>query len=379
MRRLFEKTRAKIERNASVASERFAPAMQKIFSIASEIDSTSFVPKRDGFAYTAEAFKTHRETHRTKIVQPVIDVKIEEASRIVNRVNISVVRSYKVLGRGKSSKDDEILADSAREGEFGGLNPEADDIDFNTTPEKAEEGKNVVNDESSVNPLFLAPSSTPSFSLAEEASKMRTQEKTRKVLEREKNRLGHFSRFCDLIVTSQLAENVIKVSEAVLNEINSVKPESENKDGVFVVEAVFPSGATGSDTALAPEFNTLMKNIENSLRSQSLQLVNTVLRILSATTSTFPSDADVPFLTQTFAAPKIVQESSRASGALNSTRHKLQEDFNKATEYCSMPQFVNARAIFYFGDKNPCRELVEENKNSPFSAEDFASALTVVS
>ena len=37
-----------IEKRAFVASERFAPAMQKLFAIASAIDETSFVPKRDG-------------------------------------------------------------------------------------------------------------------------------------------------------------------------------------------------------------------------------------------------------------------------------------------------------------------------------------------
>ena len=63
-----------IEKRAFVASERFAPAMQKLFAIASAIDETSFVPKRDGFAYTAEAFKTHCDTHRVKVVQPVIDL-----------------------------------------------------------------------------------------------------------------------------------------------------------------------------------------------------------------------------------------------------------------------------------------------------------------
>ncbi len=69
-----------IEKRAFVASERFAPAMQKLFAIASAIDETSFVPKRDGFAYTAEAFKTHCDTHRVKAVQPVIDLKVEEAT-----------------------------------------------------------------------------------------------------------------------------------------------------------------------------------------------------------------------------------------------------------------------------------------------------------
>ena len=104
-RRLFERTRMQIEKRAFVASERFAPAMQKLFAIASAIDETSFVPKRDGFAYTAEAFKTHCDTHRVKVVQPVIDLKVEEATRVANRVNASVVRSCAMLGSGGMETD----------------------------------------------------------------------------------------------------------------------------------------------------------------------------------------------------------------------------------------------------------------------------------
>ena len=389
-RRLFEMTRKEIENRAFLASERFAPAIQKLFAVAAGIDETSFVPKRDGFAYTIDAFRTHCETHRVKIVQPVIDVKIEEAVRVANRVNTSVIRSCAILGGSKTAAAGSRIVISglkdAREEDLLSLG-----VNENSPQEEsAAKKENQCNENDNYDilidndPLSMAPATSASLSLAEEASKARMREKTRKILEREKDRLGHFSRFCDLVVTSQLAENVITVSETILNEINSVKPDSENKDGVFVVEAMFPprsASTTESEegfTALTPEFDVLLDNIETSSLTHSLQVVNSVPRILSAAAATLPADADVPFLAQTFAASKIAKESERAVNALDKTRAKLREDFDKAVEYCAMSQFVNARAIYDFGETNPSRELVKYSKSKPASAEDFTSALAIV-
>ena len=80
---------------------------------------------------------------------------------------------------------------------------------------------------------------------------------------------------------------------------------------------------------------------------------------LSAAASALPADADVPFLAQTFSASKIAKESERALEALEKTRSKLHEDFYKAVEYCKRTEFVNARAIYDFGETNPTRELVK--------------------
>ena len=246
-RRLFEKTRIQIERRAFVASEMFAPAMQKLFAIASAIDDTSFVPKRDGFTYTVEAFRTHCDTHRVKVVQPIIDVKVEEATRVANRVNTSIMRSCAMLGG--------IETDSiGMEGDEDGEKPDR---------MEAENGNDNDNQEDYISASLMvpAPSLSSSISLAKEASKMRMREKTRKILEREKNRLGHFTRFCDLVITSQLAENVIKVSETVFNEINAVQSQEDNNDGVFVVEALFPATA-GVTTTLTPELDVLLEPVK---------------------------------------------------------------------------------------------------------------------
>ena len=363
-RRLFEKTRIQIERRAFVASEMFAPAMQKLFAIASAIDDTSFVPKRDGFTYTVEAFRTHCDTHIVKVVQPIIDVKVEEATRVANRVNTSIMRSCAMLGG--------IETDSiGMEGDEDGEKPDR---------MEAENGNDNDNQEDYISASLMvpAPSMSSSISLAKEASKMRMREKTRKILEREKNRLGHFTRFCDLVVTSQLAENVIKVSETVFNEINAVQSQEDNNDGVFVVEALFPATA-GVTTTLTPELDVLLENIETSSRSHSLQVVNAMPRILSAAATSLPADADVPFLAQTFSASKIAKESERALEALEKTRSKLHEDFYKAVEYCKRTEFVNARAIYDFGETNPTRELVKvEGKSKQPSTEDFTSALSIV-
>ena len=363
-RRLFEKTRIQIERRAFVASEMFAPAMQKLFAIASAIDDTSFVPKRDGFTYTVEAFRTHCDTHIVKVVQPIIDVKVEEATRVANRVNTSIMRSCAMLGG--------IETDSiGMEGDEDGEKPDR---------MEAENGNDNDNQEDYISASLMvpAPSLSSSISLAKEASKMRMREKTRKILEREKNRLGHFTRFCDLVVTSQLAENVIKVSETVFNEINAVQSQEDNNDGVFVVEALFPATA-GVTTTLTPELDVLLENIETSSRSHSLQVVNAMPRILSAAATSLPADADVPFLAQTFSASKIAKESERALEALEKTRSKLHEDFYKAVEYCKRTEFVNARAIYDFGETNPTRELVKvEGKSKQPSTEDFTSALSIV-
>ena len=372
-RRLFERTKTQIEKRAFVASERFAPAMQKLFAIANAIDETSFVPKRDGFAYTAEAFRTHCDTHRVKVVQPVIDVKVEEAARVANRVNASFVRSCKMLGSGGSGGDMET--DPIGKEKEGDGREETDYKEDCIVKKEGEE-----EDKEYASALKMAPpsSTSSSASLAEEASKMRMREKTRKILEREKNRLGHFTRFCDLVLTSQLAENVIKVSETVLNEINAVRADGDNNDGVFVVEALFPATA-GVTAALTPEFDVLLENIEKSSRTHSLQLVNAVPRILSAAATSLPADADVPFLAQTFSASKIAKESERALEAMEKARIRLRKDFDKAIEYCAKPQFVNARAIYDFGETNPTRELVKiEGKNKPPSTEDFTSALSIV-
>ena len=372
-RRLFERTKTQIEKRAFVASERFAPAMQKLFAIANAIDETSFVPKRDGFAYTAEAFRTHCDTHRVKVVQPVIDVKVEEAARVANRVNASFVRSCKMLGSGGSGGDMET--DPIGKEKEGDGREETDYKEDCIVKKEGEE-----EDKEYASALKMAPpsSTSSSASLAEEASKMRMREKTRKILEREKNRLGHFTRFCDLVLTSQLAENVIKVSETVLNEINAVRADEDNNDGVFIVEALFPATA-GVTAALTPEFDVLLENIEKSSRTHSLQLVNAVPRILSAAATSLPADADVPFLAQTFSASKIAKESERALEAMEKARIRLRKDFDKAIEYCAKPQFVNARAIYDFGETNPTRELVKiEGKNKPPSTEDFTSALSIV-
>ena len=371
-RRLFERTRMQIEKRAFVASERFAPAMQKLFAIASAIDETSFVPKRDGFAYTAEAFKTHYDTHRVKVVQPAIDLKVEEATRVANRVNASVVRSCAMLGSG-GMETDSVEKEEEEEGD-------GDEESDERMVKEEECITKEVEEEFSASALLMAPapSLSSSTSLAEEASKMRKREKTRKILEREKDRLGHFTRFCDLVVNSQLAESVIKVSETVLNEINTVQADENNNDGVFVVEALFPAIA-GVTTALTPEFDALLENIEKSSCSHSLQLVNSVPRILSATATSLPADADVPFLAQTFSASKIAKESARAHEAMEKARSRLREDFDKAIEYCALTQFMNARAIYDFGETNPTRELVKvEGKNKPPSTEDFTSALSIV-
>ena len=201
----------------------------------------------------------------------------------------------------------------------------------------------LINQEDYISASLMgpAPSMSSSISLAKEASKMRMREKTRKILEREKNRLGHFTRFCDLVITSQLVENVIKVSETVFNEINAVQSQEDNNDGVFVVEALFPATA-GVTTTLTPELDVLLENIETSSRSHSLQVVNAMPRILSAAATSLPADAHVPFLAQTISASKIAKESERALEAWEKTLSKLHEDFYKAVEYCKRTEFVNA-------------------------------------
>ena len=150
---------------------------------------------------------------------------------------------------------------------------------------------NIDNQEDYISASLMvpAPSLSSSISLAKEASKMRMREKTRKISKGRRIDWVILQDFCDLVVTSQLAESVIKVSETVFNEINAVQSQEDNNDGVFVVEALFPATA-GVTTTLTPELDVLLENIETSSRSHSLQVVNAMPRILSAA-ALLPADA----------------------------------------------------------------------------------------